>query len=408
MKFHPHDSLLLEAFGSLSREQRRPVIEHLEQCTRCRERLKTLHDQRSGALSKKIASLTQPVKSHGDYDLALDQALRRFRSRQATLERERSEASDLYARLLEEPPGQREGHLTKNPRFQTWGLLELVLDEGRRATQKAPTSGEPLARLALTLADHLDEAFYGRERIDDLRARSWSVLGNMLRLRSEFSDAEAAFDTAERYLRRGTGDPLERAGILDLRASLWRAQRRFDEAMRLLERAFAIYTESGDRHLGGKILLHTGVVHDCAGRNFDAISVLRRAGQFLDPLDRSTQLFFWHNLASNLSKAGIFMEAQGAFSRTHPLFAEYPGYPDRALAPKRVWIEGRLALLRGRFGEAQELLLKAKDGLAACGLSSAMPHVEEELRQARAGQDGERALRRRRHRHLHRTKNQAP
>jgi tetratricopeptide (TPR) repeat protein len=314
MKFHPHDSLLLEAFGSLPREQRRPILEHLEQCTRCRERLRTLHNQRSGVRAEKIASLTLPIKSHGDYDSALDQALRRFRSRQATLERERSEASDLLARLLEESPGQREVHLQENPRFQTWGLLELILDEGRRATQKAPTSGEPLARLALTLADHLDEAFYGRERIDDLRARAWSVLGNMLRLRSEFSDAEAAFATAERYLRRGTGDPLEQAGILDLRASLWRSQRKFDEAIRLLERAFAIYTESGDRHQGGKILLHTGVVLDCAGRTLDGISVLRQATQFFDPLDRSTQLFFWHNLANNLSKAGRFMEAQGAFS----------------------------------------------------------------------------------------------
>ena len=396
MKFHPHDLLLLESFGSLPREQRRPGLEHLEQCLRCREKLRALHDQRSSALSKKIASLISPPASPRDYDSALDQALRRFRFRQATLERERSEAADLFARLLEESPRHWEAYL-KNPKFQTWGVLELVLDEGKRATQKAPTSGEPLARLALTLADHLDEAFYGRERIDDLRARAWSVLGNMFRLRSEFPDAEAAFDTAERYLRRGTGDPLERAGLLNLKASLWKSQRNFDEAMRLLERAFAIYADAGDRHQAGKVLLDTDVVHECAGRPLDGISVLRRAAQFLDPLHRPTQLFFWHNLANALSKAGRFMEAQGAFLKARPLYAGYPGYPDRALVPKRFWVEGRLALGRGQFQEAQELLMKAKVGLAAHGLSSwVVAQVEEELRAARVAQDRKRVRRRRR------------
>lgn len=396
MKFHPHDSLLLEAFGSLSREQRRPVIEHLEQCTRCRERLKALHDQRSGALSKKIASLTRPPKSPADYDSALDQALRRFRFRQATLERERSEAADLFARLLEESSERREMHLRENPRFQTWGLLELVLDEGSRATQKAPTSGEPWARLALSLANHLNEAFYGQERIDDLRARAWSVLGNMFRLRFEFPDAEAAFATAERYLRAGTGDPLERAGILNLRASLWKTQLRFDDALRLLERAFAIYAEAGEHHQAGKVLLHTDVVHDCAGRPLDGVSILRRAAQFLDPLHRPTQLIFWHNLASNLTKAGRLMEAQGAFLKARPLYAGHPGYPDRALVPKRFWVEGRLALGRGQFQEAQELLLKAKVGLTAHGLSpGVVAQVEEDLRAVRVAQDRERARRRR-------------
>jgi tetratricopeptide (TPR) repeat protein len=395
MKFHPHDLLLLEAFGSLPREQRRPVLEHLEQCARCRERLRTLHRQRSGVLAKKLARLTKPPESLGDYDSVLDQAMQRFRSRQSTLERERSEAAHLFARLLEEAPEHRV-HLLKNPRFRTWGLLELVLEEGTRAVQKAPANGEPLVRLGLTLANHLDEAFYGRERINDLRARAWSVLGNALRIKSEFPAAEWAFETAERHLRRGTGDPLEQAGISDLRASLWRVQGKFDEAMRLLERAFAIHTKAGERHQAGKALLNIDLVHHRAGRPLDGIPLLHRALDLLDPLHDPTHLLHaWHNLASNLTKAGRFMEAQGAFLRARPLYASYPGYPDRALIPKSLWIEGRLALGRGQFGEAQELLRKAQVGLAAHGLSSEVVQVEEEIMVARARQSRERARRRR-------------
>jgi tetratricopeptide (TPR) repeat protein len=138
------------------------------------------------------------------------------------------------------------------------------------------------------------------------------------------------------------------------------------------------------------------LVHHSAGHPLDGIPLLHRALELIHPLHSPTYLLnAWHNLASNLTKAGRYMEAQGAFLRARSLYGGYPGYPDRALVSKSFWIEGRLALGRGQFREAQELLRKAQDGLAAHGLPSATAQVEEEMRAVRAGQDRERARRRR-------------
>jgi len=378
MKFHPHDLLLLETFGSLTREQRRPVLEHLEQCTRCRERLRTLHRQRSSALFKRIAGLTKPLRSPGDYDSALDQAMYRFRSRQCALEQERSEAVDLYAKLLEESPEHRKVLVRKTPKFQTWGLLELVLDEGRRAAQKAPTSGEPLVRLALTLADHLEAAYYGQERIDDLRARAWSVLGNTLRLKSELPSAEAAFDIAERYLRRGTGDPLERAEFSELKASLRRTQKRFEDAMALLKRPLATYTEAEDWHRAGRVLVGIGVVHHDAGRPPEGIPLLNQA---LNLIDGNREPFLLlctlHNLADDLAKSSRIMAAQAAFMRARPLYATSH---ERGMQNKGYWLEGRIAQGLGQYPKAEALLLRARDGLSSEGLTQESALAEGELK----------------------------
>jgi len=382
MKFHPHDFLLLEAFGSLSREQRRPVIEHLERCARCRERLRALHRQRSGVLFQKIARLTKAPESLGDYDSALDQAFRRFRSRQAALANERSEASSLFAKLLEESPERQEWLVQNNPKFQTWGLLEHTVDEGRRAAQKEPASGEPLVRLALTLADHLDEAYYGRERIDDLRARTWSILGNTLRLRSEFPAAEAAFETAEDHLRRGTGDPLERAGISNLKASLWRDQGRFDDALTLLKRPLAAYNQAEDWHSAGRILVAMGVIHYEAGHPSEDIPLLRQA---LDLIDGNREplllLSILHNLTDDLTRSRRIMEAQAVFTRAHPLYASLQ---ERGIQNKSFWLEGRIASGLGQHTRAEALLLRARDGLISEGLTHASALADSELQTLRA------------------------
>lgn len=397
MKIHPNDTLLLEAFDGLSREQRRPVLEHLERCARCRDRLKELHRWRSSPLSRKIAGLSGTPGSLSEYDSVLDRALKRFRSRQVIYERERSEAVDLLPRLMEESPEHRELRLRNDPRFQTWGFLELLLKEATQTTQKAPESGEDPARLCLVLADHLDGEFYGRERIADLRARAWSVIGNVRRLRSEVPKATEAFSTAERHLHKGTGDPMEWATLSDLKASLLRSQSRFADAMRLLKRVLDVYTKAEDHHSAGKTLLGMDGVHFSAGRPTDGVPLLHQALKLLAPLREPSLLpVVWHNLANDLAKSGKFMEARGAILRAHPLYAQYPGYPDRALVSKGLWVEGRIALGLGQFREAEALLLKARDGVASFGLASDATLIEEEMRASRAALDQERSRRRRR------------
>ena len=92
---------------------------------------------------------------------------------------------------------------------------------------------------------------YGGERIADLRARAWAFVGNACRLRFDFQGAEEAFRQAPHNSKKGTRDGLEQAIFLDLKASLRRGQRRFDEsACELLRRAVDLFLEPSESGIG--------------------------------------------------------------------------------------------------------------------------------------------------------------
>ena len=53
----------------------------------------------------------------------------------------------------------------------------------------------------------------------------------------------------------GSGEPLEEAEHLYFTASVYRAERRLDEALRAILRSRRIYRMVGDRHLEGRALM---------------------------------------------------------------------------------------------------------------------------------------------------------
>src|SRR6185295_19036756 len=76
--------------------------------------------------------------------------------------------------------------------------------------------------------------------LSDLRARAFAELGNAYRINDRLSDADAAFERARDYLEEGTGDLFLRAPVLDLEASLRRAQRRLEDAIALLDQVHGL------------------------------------------------------------------------------------------------------------------------------------------------------------------------
>ena len=98
-----------------------------------------------------------------------------------------------------------------------------------------------LAELARLAADRLDPAVHGADQRTDMQARAWAELANAYRIADDFSQAEAAMACALDLRAQGTGDPLLYARIADLDASLLCDQRRFKEAFRMLDLAYAIH-----------------------------------------------------------------------------------------------------------------------------------------------------------------------
>jgi tetratricopeptide (TPR) repeat protein len=365
VKIHPHDQVLQEFAATLS-EVDGAVLDHLAECRRCRERILFLVDRASE--SSKNAGMADilpwPMALDGvDYGPAIEAAERSLRIHALALAAERAEASRRVVELLEHPPERREMLMRNHPRFQTWGLLERLIERVREETFEDPREALDLARLAFALADCLDAGYYGAERIEDLRGRTWGYTGNARRVASDHPGAEEAFDKALRHLRQGTGDPLERALLLDFKSSLLRDQRRFDGATHLLMRALRVYRDVGETHRAGRVLVKLSTLHEHAGSPERAIPLLHEALTLIDA-GREPRLLLsaQHNLITTLAEAGRFMEAHGLFMQARPVYARFP---DAWTQNRRHWVAGKIAHGLGQAREAEAHLTAARQGFLA-------------------------------------------
>jgi pentatricopeptide repeat protein len=286
--------------------------------------------------------------------------------RQALYERERTEAHGLVTELLAHPPDRQRLIVQNHARFHTWGVYGRLLDESRAQGAQglqSTTGAEHWARLGLVVAEQLDTSLYPIEGIEDLRARAWSYIANARRQRSNWAGAEEAFRTAEHHLQEGTGDPIEKGMLLDVQASLLRAQRRFDRAMALLQRAYTIFLTAGDDHRAGRVLVSMEIIHHHSGTPERGIPLLYQALELIDPQQEPRLLLcIWHNLIDGLVETGRTMEARRLFREARSL---YPRFPEAVTQNRRAWVAGKIARGLGQDREAEELLLAARQGFLA-------------------------------------------
>lgn len=355
MKRHPTD-LHLEEFLLEHGDEGRTVLFHLCECERCRQRLKSGPPRRPAGLpgSNPIPP-TPPLPRD-----------RRTLGFAAALAQERAEAPELFVELLRRPAGDRVALVASDPRFRTWGVLELLIERSLATATRDAEAAEALAGLALRLADRLDDGFYGPASLEDLRARAWGSLANARRVRSDLHGAEQAFSSASGHLRRGTQDPLEEAILLDLEGSLRRDQRRFSEAFALFRRAEVLFRTAGDLHRAGRSLVNLSTVHYFAGEIGKAISVLSRAVPLIDAEQEPRLLLCaQHNLVDYLTIAGRIAEARQAYSATRVLYRDFA---EPWVQSRRKWVRARILRGLGKVELAESLFLRARDGFLAEGI----------------------------------------
>lgn len=363
MQIHPSDILLRKTFQDPT-SCCDGLIDHIDRCMRCRKRLRVLLIPSLGA---------KPF----DYDSAFDRSFQILQSAQRAFVRERAEAPGLLSALRSHPIERQKILLRNHPRFQTWGLLEILL---RRSHDEifhgAGNSSDELAHLGLMLADYLDSALYGSERIEDLRARAWGLIGNSRRVSGHLPEADQAFAQAFCHLRTGTGDVIEQANLLQLKASLRRLQRRFTESLRLLERTIAIFRKVGEHHSVGRSLVKLAVLHHVQGESEKGIPLLKMALPLLDPLDSRVVVCAWHNLVDDMATTGRFMEAQGFLAKARAIYQQFP---EPEVQGRLKWVEGKISRGLGRYREARTLLQSAHNGLQAANLPHEAAQVSSEI-----------------------------
>jgi tetratricopeptide (TPR) repeat protein len=377
MKIHPNDELLEELAlrpRSPSRAVDRRTADHVDRCESCKSRLSALRRFRGVRLTERVARFVGSVFS------ALPSAPNRdgkLEQRCSVLARERAGVAPLWQELALQPESERQRLLAEEPRFQTWGLLERLLEEGRDGSFQSPRYGESMASLALGLAKLLDSETYGVQELEDMQARAWGFIGNSLRMRSDLRGAEKAFAEAYRHLLDGTRDPMERAKLLDLKASLLRDQRRFDDALRLIRRAATIFLAAGERHRAGRAWLQLASIHHNVGRRDVSIPILYQALDMIDP-NREPRLFLSarHNLIGYLAEAGRYMEAHTLLVQTRPLYRQVD---DPWTQNRYHWIQGKLARGLEQPKEAEAFFRAAREGFIAEGIAFDTAAVSLEL-----------------------------
>lgn len=359
MKIHPNKLLLEELLLSLG-EDHRVILDHLVQCASCQRNIVELRLQYGKSPAKILGWPADP------YQEALDRSVPEVETFSRVLNRERAQAPALFVELMGYPIPQRDLLLRNDLRYQTWGLFELLVERSLEMATRDSVYAEELGLLALRLADHLDPLVYEPELVADLRGRAWAHVGNARRVRSDHRGAEEAFDRADACLRRGTQESVERAIFLDLRASLRRAQRRFDEALKLLRRAVSIFLQHGHRHRAGRSLVNMSTVHHMAGHVELAIPLLQQALHLIDSEQEPRLLLCTrHNLIDDLAELGRYLEAQHLYRETRPLYRDFP---DAWVQNRRKWVRGKIARGLGQARLAESLFLAARDGFVEEGI----------------------------------------
>ncbi|MEO7795564.1 MAG: zf-HC2 domain-containing protein [Thermoanaerobaculia bacterium] len=342
------DGALLARFadGETSPAERRKVLRHLlSGCSSCRS---------------VVAPKFRLISDNRPSEFSISRVLSNVAELEHQMNQERALAAEQFREFLRHPAARQWTLLRNSSRYDSWSFCELILDAGIEAIFDDPHLALDLCRMGVTIADRLGTGSYGERLVEDLRARAWGRTANSLRAISDLAGAEQALATAARHLKQGSGEPLEEAEHLYFAASLQRAQRHLDLALRTIHRSRRIYRMLGDRHLEGRAMMCESAIQDLRGESAESIDLCRRAIQQIDA-GRNARLAFAvrHNLVWQLMAADRSQEALRELEVIRPLYAESG---DRILLLKLRWMEARLAKDLGRPEESERAFREAHEG----------------------------------------------
>lgn len=355
MDKHPQPTTFFQfGRGSLPDPHSREVVRHLlTDCEVCRQT---------------TAGLLPPYPGRpragwrADYGQAFSSSLREVELRQEAWAVEQAAAPDRLRELLAQPAERHWAMVTQGTRYHSWAFCDLLLDASRELGFQDPARALDLSRIGVEIATRLSSEIYGAARVNDLVARAWGTLGNAQRIRSDFSEAENSLAKAERMLRKGTSDPLEKAQILLFKSSLLGNQQRFQEAFRLLDRVEAIGRRCDDPHLCGRAQITRGFLLGLGNDPEAAIRHLTEGIRLVDPaLDPRLLVAAHHNLTLYLTESGRYREALRLLESARPL---YHKVGDEMSLLRLRWLEGKIAIALGHFTEAEEMLRSVSRELA--------------------------------------------
>jgi hypothetical protein len=318
----------LERMLSLDRseDQNRNLLHQIAVCPECRK---------VGGYLLELHSADLLPATFGVVDLALA--------------RSRAAAPQLWKRLSSYPQATRLGLVRASRSFASWGLCELLCREAERMGSHEVTQALEVAELAVLIGDSIEDDEPAEDRwLYQLRAYAWAHLANARRIAGDLTHAEADFAMADSWWEAGEVEVGDALGfgpfLLKVKASLRTAQRRFPEALALLDRAFELYTEGSpdqrDRHAAGRILIQKAFTAAEMQDLESAVTLLQDAEGYID-VGREPRLALCqrHNLVDNLNRLQRYAEARALLPSVKALSREIGNALDQV---RLRWVEARI------------------------------------------------------------------
>jgi tetratricopeptide (TPR) repeat protein len=364
--------------GSLDRKRVRGMVAHLlGGCASCQS---AMLPQVQSLLSPPEPEVEIPAALGSAYDAAIQRAL--HGARQAVRQERQPAVDEMRARLSRLGT---EGFLAAPRRLRGLASVEALLQKSWELRQDDPQKMLHFALLATIEAGKLDPGILDAAQVDDLRCRASFELGNAYRVANRLQEAEEALGEAGEFFRSGTGDSRLKARLLDVQASLYGDQRRFDRCFATLDVVITLYRELAENHLAGRALITKAVHTRYANDTAKAIELLQEGLSLIDPeIDPKLAVNSAHNLAWLMVDCGRYRDARRTLWASLPHNSRHIGHLDRL---KARWLEGRVNAGLGKLTEAERDLQAAREGLEAAGLPytaaiAALDLAELELRRS--------------------------
>lgn len=359
--------LTREEFMELLRSERTPrrlilgLLEHLlERCPGCRR----AYEMSTGG--KRASGLDETLPR--ERDRASIGVIASLVDRRLDLPALKEDGTREFQELLLLTPAARQTKIQRaQKRFKSPFLVDLFIEESRQLIQSEPFEAYTVAECAQAVALRLPHTVFGRSWCMTCVARANAYRGNALRAVGDFKGAGPLIESAcVLFHQEGSGDPLVEGELLSLLASLRHDQRRFEEAVRLLERCNEIYEEIEDHVAQARIFIKHCIVFAEQGNPQRAIDAARQARELLDPkTDPHLFLCAEHNLAFALEDAGRFEEARDVLIANTELYQSFP-HPWTQL--RHAWSLGTTARGLGQLEDAESTLGGVRDGFLRQGL----------------------------------------
>lgn len=292
---------------------------------------------------------------------AADERLVRFlRARRA--ERARRKADPLWEILKRCTPRRRRLLIEHSEPYQRWYVAERLAHDSERAASHKPILALELAELAVRAAELAPDTDLWHARIGGY---CLLFVSNARRVQGELHRADADLVHAEELLKEGApADPglLAAWRLPDLKASLRRDQRRFEEALDLHDEALALGPEAA-----GRILLKKSATLEQMGEAEQALEVLEEAEAKVEAQGEPNLLFALRfNRAAALLDLDRVREAEDMLPRVRALAMELR--QDLHLVRLR-WLEGRVHAGLGRIEEAIKALEEVRERFARLNMA---------------------------------------